>query len=43
MAARYITRDSPPYRLPSVEIQRALIYSPEAFRNYLGGAIRDEG
>ncbi|MDA0747546.1 MAG: polysaccharide deacetylase family protein [bacterium] len=38
--ARYITRDSHPYRLPSMEIQRALIYSPEAFRRYLEGALQ---
>jgi peptidoglycan/xylan/chitin deacetylase (PgdA/CDA1 family) len=38
-AARYITQDSHPYRLPSVEIQRSLIHSPEAFRSYLQGAI----
>ncbi len=39
LAARYITRDSHPYRLPSMEIQRPLIYSPEAFRAYLEGAL----
>ena len=38
MAARYITRQSDPYRLPSVEIQRQLIHEPEAFRAYLEGA-----
>lgn len=37
-SARYITRDTPAYRLPSMEIQR-LIYEPEAFRQYLEGAI----
>lgn len=37
-AARYITRDSHPYRLPSMELQR-LVYEPEAFRRYLEGAI----
>ena len=37
MASRYITRDSHPHRLPSVEIQRDLIYRPEAFRTYLEG------
>jgi peptidoglycan/xylan/chitin deacetylase (PgdA/CDA1 family) len=36
-AARYITRDTPAYRLPSMEIQH-LIYDPEAFRRYLEGA-----
>ena len=39
MAARYITKDSPPYRLPSMEIQRPLIYDPDAFRHYLEGAL----
>lgn len=38
MAARYITRTTPAYRLPSMEIQR-LIYQPEAFRRYLEGAV----
>jgi len=37
-AARYITKESNPYRLPSVEIQ-ALIHEPEAFRGYLEGAL----
>ena len=41
-AARYITRDSDPYRLPSMEFQ-ALIYEPEAFRLYLEGALEDDG
>ena len=36
-AARYITGDTDPYRLPSMELQ-ALIHSPEAFRAYLEGA-----
>ena len=39
MAARYITRETPPHRLPSVEMQRALIYTPDTFRAYLEGAI----
>ena len=38
-AARYITATTPPYRLPSMEIQRSLIYSPEAFGAYLEGAL----
>jgi peptidoglycan/xylan/chitin deacetylase (PgdA/CDA1 family) len=42
MAARYITRQTPAYRLPSIEIQRQLIHSPEAFRTYLEGAIENE-
>ena len=37
-AARYITRGTDAYRLPSMEIQ-ALIYAPEAFRAYLRGAL----
>jgi peptidoglycan/xylan/chitin deacetylase (PgdA/CDA1 family) len=39
MAARYITKESPPYRLPSIEIQRELIYHPDGFRYYLEGAL----
>ena len=39
--ARYITRNSNPYRLPSMEIQRPLIYSPAAFRAYLERALVD--
>ena len=38
-AARYITRDTPPYRLPSMEIQAPLIHTPHAFRAYLEGAL----
>lgn len=38
-AARYITRESNPYRLPSMEFQ-ALIYEPDAFRAYLDAALR---
>ena len=37
-AARYITKASHPYRLPSMEFQ-ALIHTPEAFRAYLEGAL----
>jgi peptidoglycan/xylan/chitin deacetylase (PgdA/CDA1 family) len=37
-AARYITDQSDPYRLPSMEFQ-ALIHAPEAFRRYLEGAL----
>ncbi len=37
-AARYITRESDPYRLPSMEIN-ALIFAPDAFRRYLEGAL----
>ena len=41
-AARYITRASDPYRLPSMEIQ-GLIHSPAAFRSYLEGALESAG
>ena len=41
LAARYVTQQTPAYRLPSMEIQRSLIYTPEAFRTYLEGAIAD--
>ena len=37
-AARYITEESDPYRLPSMELG-ALLYEPEAFRQYLEGAL----
>jgi len=37
-AARYITEESPRYRLPSMELQ-ALIHEPTAFRRYLEGAL----
>ena len=37
-SARYITRETDPYLLPSMEIQ-ALIYEPEAFRQYLERAL----
>lgn len=36
-AARYITKETPAYRLPSMEIQ-GLLYTPEAFRRYLENA-----
>ena len=39
MAARYITRSSHPYRLPSMEFQCALMNRPEQFRSYLEGAL----
>ena len=32
---RYITKDTNPYRLPSMEIQSQLLYTPEQFRFYL--------
>jgi len=38
MAARYITADTPAYRLPSMEIER-LIFEFDAFRRYLEGAL----
>lgn len=37
-AARYITRDADPYRLPSMEIN-AIVLEPAAFRCYLEGAL----
>lgn len=37
-SARYITRDTDPFLLPSMEFQ-ALIYEPEAFQAYLKGAL----
>ena len=37
-AARYITEESDPYRLPSMEFQH-LIHSTDAFRRYLEGAL----
>lgn len=37
-AARYITKHSHPYRLPSMELQR-LVYQPEQFRKYLEAAL----
>ena len=36
-SARYITKESDSYRLPSMELQ-SLIHAPEAFRAYLEGA-----
>ena len=36
--SRYITRDTPLFRLPSMELER-LLYAPEAFRRYLLGAL----
>jgi hypothetical protein len=37
-AARYITRQTHPYRLPSMELE-CLIYEYDAFRSYLRGAF----
>lgn len=37
-AARYITKNSDPYRLPSMEMS-ALIFEPDAFCSYLQGAL----
>ncbi len=39
MAARYITADTPAYRLPSMEFQSPLIHEVGAFRAYLEGAL----
>jgi len=40
-AARYIKKDTHPYRLPSMEIQADLIYEPDAFRRYLEGSLEN--
>ncbi len=37
-AARYVTEESDPYRLPSMELER-LVLEPEAFRRYLEMAL----
>ena len=37
--ARYVTKDSHPYRLPSMELD-SLIYEYEAFRSYLEAAVQ---
>jgi peptidoglycan/xylan/chitin deacetylase (PgdA/CDA1 family) len=39
-AARYVTRDGDPYRLPSMDLQY-LIYDLDAFRQYLTAALED--
>lgn len=39
MAARYITADTPAYRLPSVELQCALMNDEAAVRSYFEGAL----
>lgn len=39
-AARYITKDSDPYRLPSMEFQY-LLHDPADFRRYLEGALEE--
>ena len=39
-STRYITEESNPYRLPSMELQ-SLINHPDAFRKYLEGALAD--
>ena len=38
-ATRYITRNTPLFRIPSMELQERLIYEPEAFRQYLTRAL----
>ncbi len=38
MTARYITKESNPYRLPSMDLQE-LIHAPETFRKYLEAAL----
>jgi peptidoglycan/xylan/chitin deacetylase (PgdA/CDA1 family) len=37
-AVRYITRDTDPYKLPSMELEH-FIYDFDAFRSYLSGAL----
>jgi peptidoglycan/xylan/chitin deacetylase (PgdA/CDA1 family) len=39
VAARYITRETHPYRLPSMELEN-LIFEYDAFRGYLKGALQ---
>ena len=39
-STRYITEDTDPHRLPSMELQ-ALINDPDAFRSYLERALED--
>ena len=39
-AARYITKETHPYRLPSMELE-CLIFEYDAFRDYLLGALED--
>ncbi len=41
-AARYITAETPAYRLPSMELQCALSHKPAAFRAYLKGALASD-
>ncbi|NKB72612.1 MAG: polysaccharide deacetylase family protein [Candidatus Latescibacteria bacterium] len=38
-AARYITRETPAYRLPSMEFQSPLLHGKVAFHTYLEGAL----
>ena len=38
MAARYATKDTDPYRLPSMEFQH-IMHEPDDFRRYLEGAL----
>lgn len=38
LAARYITKDTHPHRLPSMELQSPLMHDPQRFRAYLQGA-----
>ena len=40
IAVRYITRESNPYRLPSMELQSSLLYEPGSFRRYFEGAVQ---
>jgi|GEM_PF-445056 len=38
-AARYITKNTPFFKIPSMELERALIFEPDAFRDYLAMAL----
>ena len=38
-SVRYVTRDSDPYRLASMDIQ-TLIHQPDPFRSYLEGSLQ---
>ena len=39
MSTRYITEESNPYRLPSMELQSSLMYESESFRRYFEEAL----
>lgn len=41
ISVRYITNESNPYRLPSMELQSSLAYEPEYFRRYFEEALNE--